>query len=81
MTKVETEILQTITELEQAAAVKTPGPKPELARLLARLDELTAQLSKGSDPELLHFLHRKSYQKARLLLEGQRDAITRGRCG
>jgi len=34
---------------------------------------LTAQLPPQTDPQLLHYLHKKSYEKARLFLQG-RDA-------
>ena len=37
----------------------------------ARLDELTAQLPKDTSRDLLHYLHKKSFQKARLFLQGQ----------
>ena len=45
------------------------GPVPEVLPLFARLDELTGTLPKDADPQLLHYLHKKSYQKARLFLE------------
>src|SRR2546425_78472 len=51
----------------------TVNRKPDLLPLFARIDELTVQLPKDTDPALLHYLHRKSYEKARLWLEG-RDA-------
>ncbi len=71
MTELENEILAALTELEQAVKnMRTAIPKPDLQPLFTRLDHLTSQLPKGSDPELLHFLHRKSYEKARLLLSG-----------
>jgi hypothetical protein len=81
MTALENQILTTLTELETAAQqVRTAHPKPDLQALFARLDELTGQLPRGSDPNLLHYLHKKSYQKARLLLEGRDAENARGRC-
>ena len=61
---------------ELAAAVKSmpaANPKPDLRPLFARIDELAKQLPPDADPTLLHYLHKKSYAKARLFLQG-RDA-------
>ena len=56
--------------LEVAAAqMATANPKPDLLPIFSRLDDLTRKLPPGTDPELLHFLHRKSYQKASALLQ------------
>ena len=38
-----------------------------------KIDSLAAALPKPIDPELAHFLHRKSYDKALAILEGDRD--------
>ena len=81
MTAQEQAILQTLNEL--AAAVKTmpaANPKPSLLPLFARLDGLTHGLPAGTAPQLLHYLHKKSYEKARLWLEGSRSEIARGTC-
>lgn len=81
MSEVEREILAALRELEvQARAMKTANPKPDLRPLFARLDELGAGLPADSDPELRHFLQRKSYEKARLLLEGRGRETTQGAC-
>ena len=81
MTETERDILSTLTELETAArSLRAAGPKPDLRALLARLDELTDRLPKDTAPDLLHFLHRKSYEKARLWLEGHGAANERGSC-
>jgi hypothetical protein len=70
MTKTEQEILETLVTLENAAArMPTAKPKPDLRPMFMRLETLAAQLPKGTDPDLLHYLHRKSYQKARAFLE------------
>ena len=81
MTDTETKLLATLLELERTiAALPTAQPKPSLLPLFTRLDELTAALSAGTDPTLLHYLHKKSYQKARLFLE-ERDAENQvGQC-
>ena len=81
MTALEHQILTTLTELEGAAQqMRTANPKPDLQALFTRLDELTGKLPRGTDPNLLHYLHKKSYQKARLLLEGRDAENARGRC-
>ena len=70
MTALETDILNGLIELDRAVnAMASANPKPDLRPLFARLDDLARQLPKGSDPDLVHYLHKKSYQKARLLLE------------
>lgn len=81
MTTVEESILQTLVELEnKVKEMATANPKPNLLPIFAKLDELAAQLPKGANPELLHFLQRKSFQKARLLLEGQAHGDPPGSC-
>jgi len=67
-------ILAALVELDNAVkTMATAKPKPNLLALFARLDELTAQLPRDTDPTLLHYLHKKSYEKARLFLQ-DRDA-------
>jgi hypothetical protein len=71
MTATEETILWTLRELEAAArAMPAANPKPDLRPLFTRLDALAAQLPKNANPELVHYLQRKSYEKARLWLEG-----------
>jgi hypothetical protein len=70
MTEVEQTLLETLRGLETAVAqMATTQPKPNLVAFFERIEALTEQLPKGTDPQLLHFLHRKSYQKARAFLE------------
>ena len=71
MTATEQELLDTLLELEDAVARVNADPKPDLMALFARLDALTVAMPKDSPPDLLHYLHKKSYQKARLFLQGQ----------
>ncbi len=81
MTRVETQILAALRQLQ--TAVESSGsakPKPNLQPLFTMLDELTAQLPRNSNPNLLHYLHKKSYEKARLLLEGRESESVRGAC-
>jgi hypothetical protein len=82
MTDTERDILKTLAELEAAArSMRTADPKPDLRPLFARLDELTNRLPKDTEPDLLHYLHRKSYEKARLWLQGRGGENARGSCG
>jgi hypothetical protein len=74
VTVTEQSILNTLIDLENAVkSMPTADPKPNLLALFARLDELARQLPPQTDPNLLHYLHKKSYEKARLFLAG-RDA-------
>lgn len=71
---IEKDLLTALTQLtETVKAMPTANPKPNLMPLFTRLDELTKQLPRDTDPTLLHYLHKKSYEKARLFLQG-RDA-------
>ena len=82
MNSVEQELLHELVGLEDAVAqLPTANPKPNLAEFFARIDALTTQLPKGTDPALLHYLHKKSYQKARLHLQGRDAENTTGSCG
>ena len=81
MTDLEKLILQALLELEKTIqTMSTANPKPNLLPLFARLDELTQQLPAGTDPTLLHYLHKKSYEKARLFLQGRDGENTMGSC-
>jgi len=51
-------------------------PAKHAARLRAvseKIDNLAAALPKPMDPQLAHFLQRKSYDKALVILEGRGD--------
>ena len=80
MNQIEEQLLAGLVELDEAVkGMATANPKPNLLPLFARLDELAGQLPRTTDPELLHFLQRKSYEKARAKLEGH--VAGRGSCG
>lgn len=71
---VETQLLTALNDLDATVKVlPTANPKPSLLPLFAQIDELTGKLPSNTDPTLLHYLHKKSYEKARLYLQG-RDA-------
>ena len=78
---VEIELLAVLTQL--ADTVKTmpaAKPKPDLLPIFARLDELNGQLPRQADPTLLHYLHKRSYEKARLFLQGRDAENQLGNC-
>ena len=62
-------------------SMTTANPKPNLQPIFARLDELARRLPKSADPNLLHYLHKKSYEKARLVLQGRDAENAEGNCG
>lgn len=81
MNEIQRALHQALCDLDQAVRQTQPGgPKPDLMGCFARIDELTRQLPRGADPDLLHYLHRKSYEKARLWLEGREQENQRGHC-
>jgi hypothetical protein len=81
MSEIERAILQSLVELDSAVKVMpTANPKPNLLPIFSRLDELTRRLPKDASPNLLHYLHKKSYEKARLWLEGRDAENARGNC-
>jgi len=81
MTELEKKILDALLDLDKAVSqMKANGPKPDLQALFSRLDSLTQQLPTNSDPNLLHYLHKKSYEKARLALQGRDSENRQGTC-
>jgi hypothetical protein len=82
MTNLEREILESLTQLQQAvAAMAAAHPKPSLLPLFTQLDDLASQLPPNSDPSLRHYLQKKSYDKARLFLLGRETENLPGPCG
>ena len=81
VTPTEQNILDTLLELERTIeSMPRTTPRPSLLPLFARLDDLTRALPATADPTLLHYLHKKSYQKARLFLQGREAENARGNC-
>ena len=79
---VENELLAALTQLaETVKGLPAANPKPSLLPVFSHLDELTQQLPHDTDPTLLHYLHKKSYEKARLFLEGRDAENKTGSCG
>jgi hypothetical protein len=74
-------ILAALVELDGAVkSMPTANPKPNLLPIFSRIDELTKQLPRDADPTLLHYLHKKSYEKARLWLQGRDVENQIGNC-
>ena len=81
MTALEHNLLEHLVKLE--ATVKTmpmTNPKPNLLPLFQQIEELADQLPRGTSPDLLHYMQRKSYEKARQWLEGRYAEIQKGSC-
>jgi hypothetical protein len=81
MTGTEQDILRALIDLDQAiSSMPTASPKPNLLPLFSRIDELARQLPAAADPSLRHYLQKKSYEKARLWLQGREAENARGNC-
>lgn len=81
MTAIERNILDSLNELDAAVkTMPTANPKPNLLPLFARIESLANQLPRETAPDLLHYMQRKSYEKARLWLQGHFDEIQKGGC-
>ena len=81
MQESEQKLLNALVDLESAVqSMATSNPKPDLKAKFERIDVLTRELPKGTDPQLLHYLQKKSYQKARLFLQGRDSENTMGSC-
>jgi hypothetical protein len=73
-TPLEDNLLNALVELDNAVkSMPAANPKLNLLPIFSRLDELAKQLPRDADPTLLHYLHKKSYEKARFFLQ-DRDA-------
>ena len=77
----EKNLLAALTDLDVAVkTMPTANPKPNLTPLFNRIDDLTKKLPRNADPALLHYLHKKSYEKARLFLQGRDAENQAGNC-
>ena len=71
---IEKSLLNALVELDNAVkTMPVANPKPNLLPIFAQIDDLAKQLPRNADPVLLHYLHKKSYEKARFFLQ-DRDA-------
>jgi hypothetical protein len=81
MTALEQQLLDRLIELDdKVKAMPTANPKPNLLPLFEQIEELADQLPRSSAPDLLHYMQRKSYEKARQWLEGRYAEIHKGGC-
>jgi Tfp pilus assembly protein PilO len=80
-TPLEENLRAALAELENAVkSMPTANPKPNLLPIFSRIDELMKQLPRDTDPQLLHYLHKKSYEKARLWLQDRDAENQAGNC-
>ena len=77
----EQQLWRTLRDLELASAAVPNAPsKPDLRALFSRIDELAGRAPRETEPVLRHYLAKKSYQKARLYLEGREAENAAGNC-
>ncbi len=82
MTDIENSILRALLELDTTVkAMPTANPKPNLLPFFERIESLARQLPPDTAPDLLHYLKKKSYEKARFFLQGRDSEVPRGSCG
>ena len=78
---IESRLLEALQALDAAVHSRAPGSPPlDVRPHLAALDHLSRGLPPDADPELVHYLHRRSYEKARLFLQGRMAEIQTGGC-
>jgi hypothetical protein len=82
MNETESELLLALRDLDQKVQSirAAAGPKPDLIPIFETIDRLGTKLGRDVDPSLLHYLQKKSYEKARLYLEGREAENARGAC-
>jgi len=74
-------LLNALVELDAVVkSMPSANPKPDLLPLFMRIDELAMQLPRDTDPTLLHYLQKKSYEKARLFLQRRDSENQVGNC-
>ena len=78
---IEQELLASLRTLDAAVKGLATGARPDLQAIFSQIDGLMRRLPKDVDPQLLHYLHKKSYEKARLYLEGRDAENQMGSCG
>jgi hypothetical protein len=82
MTDLEKSLLKSLLALEAAARPSDdPNRKQTLMTTISEVEKMTHSFPKSTDPTLLHYLHKKSYQKAILYLKGRDAENQLGNCG
>ena len=71
MTETEQAILDKLFELESAVANVNKDAKPDLLGIFSELDKMTLSLPRETAPDLMHYMHKRSYEKARLFFAGK----------
>lgn len=81
MNDVEKSLQVELKNLEtQIAQMKNGGGTPNFVEVFNAIDDLTKQLPRDTDPQLLHYLHKKSYEKAINFLDGRDEDNLNGGC-
>lgn len=81
VTAIERDILKALQDLDATVkTMATANPKPNLLPMLQRLESLSEQLPRSTAPDLMHYMQKRSYEKARLWLEGRFAEIQKGGC-
>ena len=78
MTTVEQELREALAKFMRAAADRN---QPAVASALARVTELQQLLGANAPPMLIHYLERRSYQKALDFLNAGRPETETPQCG
>jgi hypothetical protein len=74
---IEEKLKETLASLQQGIKNSDAGI---ITGSLRTLDELVGSHRSELDPQLVHYLSRRSYEKAQMFLEGK-DGIPKGICG
>jgi len=84
MTAFEEELRNLLHDFSEAVELQRsadPAKKPPIRPLLDKLDAVAARATSDIHPRLRHYLEQKSYEKARLFLDGRESENQRGNCG
>ena len=74
-------LARTLDEYFDAVPRQKESNPPDLLAIFARLDALKDEIDADYPAQLRHYLHQKSYRKARLYLQGRDGENLRGNCG
>ncbi|MEK9863396.1 MAG: hypothetical protein ACPGL0_12560 [Limisphaerales bacterium] len=81
MNTLEKELLERLNALHAAVEqLAAKQGRPNLLELFESIESQASQLPGDTSPTLLHYLSRKSYEKARLFLMGRDDENQAGNC-
>jgi hypothetical protein len=81
MTAIERDLLKALQDLDATVkTMATTNPKHNLLPLFQHIESLAEQLPRSTSPDLLHYLQKKSYEKARYWLAGNYAEIQTGGC-